>query len=842
MGGVGAGCIEMGPDGRLRNITINNNRTSATRIPVSHGSFLAVRAARRGKIFTRMLQASSEIPFEEAGVCPNLTLVEHLAWQGLYPTARYALTDPKFPLEVRWRAFSPIVPYDIDASTLPVLYLTVEVHNPTDDSLDASVLFNWENLNGCVRNDCPEARGPVKPIPLTFALPPDKLPRDDDSEAAQQLRSTHIGFEFGSLASVRSNAQGHYCLLQKPASHADMTLRVWDERNHEQIADLWRSFHDEGHLGNSSSEDDAAHSGALCCTMALDPKSRRQTVFILTWFCPRFEIDGFDYGNGYTNQYRDASDVALRALKYYSYYVDAVESWQKRILSSSLPAWFNRMLVNNNYVFSTNTVLTKDGRFAMMESTEDPVMGSLDRRFHSSLGTLLFFPEFEHRELAQFGKAENPEQPGRIYRRLGRLGLNAPSYGDTPDELMDLNPKFVLMAYRNFHMTGRRAALEQLYPRLRQAMEYMLTRDGDGDGLPEQHGISTTFDHHPIHGVNSYTSSLWILALRAYARIARRLGHRDEAHRYEEVFARALQRFDQCLWIEEKGFYRLYCDVESSRHKRDESREDGCHSGQLAGQWFSDFLCLGHLFPPAHVQLAIDAMWQLNEMPHRERKRRAAELKRQGKTPHLGPQRSELSWPAFYLTHCACLHIAHGNAGRGLYCAQRIYEDLHHHAGRTFNQPLAWDLGANQAVGWGRDRHMSPPSIWHMLYAIEGFFLDMPEQRLWVRPNLPKGIARLSAPLFTPSCLGWLDFEVDEGPPYRQRIRVAFDSPIRIKSMVVRIPPTVQNVLVDFVSPAGREQTEHVLGYDGDEHLVEIQPLQPVLINGPMTVVLQQSH
>ena len=50
------------------------------------------------------------------------------------------------------------------------------------------------------------------------------------------------------------------------------------------------------------------------------------------------------------------------------------------------------------------------------------------------------------------------------------------------------------------------------------------------------------------------------------------------------LFARALQRFDQCLWIQEKGFYRLYCDVESSRRQRDESREDGCHSGQLAGQ------------------------------------------------------------------------------------------------------------------------------------------------------------------------------------------------------------------------------------------------------------------
>lgn len=840
MGGVGAGCIEMGHDGRFRNITINNNRTSSTRIPRSPGELLAVRVSRRGKTFTRVLQSSSDIPFEEAGISPGFTPEEQLTWRGLYPTARYALNDPKFPIEVRWRAFSPIIPYDIDASTLPVLYLTVELGNPTDDVLDASILFNWENLNGCTRDSFPEARGHIEPIPLTLALPPDKALKDDDSDAAQQLKRSYIGFEFGSPSDVLSNADGHYCLVIKPESHIEVSLASWNERDPAQVNELWRCFRDEGFLGNAFNESEDAHSGAICCSMGLNPKSRRQVIFVLTWFCPRFEVGGVDYGNGYTNQYRDASEVAVRALKYYGYYAGAVESWQKRFLSSTLPAWFNRMLINNNYVFSTNTVLAKDGRFAMMESTDDPVMGALDRRFHSSLGTLLFFPEFEHRELAQFSKAQNPESPGRINRYLGELDLNSPSYGGTPDELIDINPKFVLMAYRNYHMTGRRAALEQLYPRLKQAMEYMLTKDHDKDGLPEQHGISTTFDHHPIHGVNSYTSSLWIAALRAYSRIAQRLGHKDEARHYEEMYARAVQRFEQCLWIQDKGYYRLYCDVESSRHKRDEAREDGCHSGQLAGQWFSDFLCLGHVFPPDHVQLAIDAMWQLNEVPYREKKRQAAELRRLGRTPVDTPSRSELSWPAFYVTHCACLHVTHGNAGRGLYCVQRIYEDIHTQAGRTFNQPLAWDTGLNRPADGGRDRHMGSPSIWHMLYALEGFYLDIPDQTVWVRPSLPTGISRLSAPLFTPSCLGWLDFEEDQGPSYQQRVRIAFDSPIRIKAMVLRIPAGVRDVQIEFISPAGTETTEHMHGYDGNEHLIEIQPSHPVLINGPLTVYLQQ--
>ncbi|MDX9975040.1 MAG: GH116 family glycosyl-hydrolase [FCB group bacterium] len=835
IGGIGTGCIELGLDGRLRNITINNNRTSDTRIPVSGGSFLAVRAARRGKVITRVLQASSEVPFEQAGVVPPFATEEQLTWRGLYPAARYHLNDARFPLEVKWRAFAPIIPYDLDSSTLPVLYLSLDITNLTHDVYDASVVFNWENLNGCVNGLFPEDRGPITPIPLNSLSPQGARPAQEDSRDARQL--SYIGLEFGGTEEPQSNAHGHYCLIAQPHREAEVTVRSWNERDPSAVADFWQSFYYEGNAGNEFTPDPAAHSGAVCCSTELGPKSSHHLVFVLTWYCPRFEVDGVDYGNAYTNAYRDAVAVAVRGLKYYSYYANAVEAWQRRILSSSLPPWFSRMLVNNNYVFSTNTFLAKDGRFAMMETPADPLMGSVDRRFHSSLGALLLFPELEHREMAQLGRAQDPDAPGRIYRHLGRLGIDSPGYGNLPDELIDVNPKFVLMAYRNFYMTGRRAAIGQLYPRLKEAMEYMLTKDEDKDGLPEQYGISTTFDNYPIFGINSYTSSLWIVAMRAFARLARKLGFPEDARPYEALIPKAIERFEQCLWIEEKGYYRLFCDNEKTSNRED-AREDGCHTGQLAGQWYADFLCLGHLFPDSHIQKALDAMWQMTEAPYRERaKVKKSSAERRIKTE----KRPELSWPAFYATHCACLHIHQGDPNRGFYCLSNIHHDIHAEGGRAFNQPLAWDRANARAVGWGSDRHMGSTSVWHVLYALEGFYLDVPDKSLWIRPNLPKNVNSLRAPLFTPVCLGSLEYQQEFGDRYRQRVRIAFDSPLHIKRMVLRIPRNVVDVNVHFVSPAGVEKTEHVVGMDGDERLVEIILPTTVMMGGPTTVTLEEA-
>src|SRR5690242_2093706 len=84
LGGIGAGCIEVGEDACFRNITINNNRTAASRIPLAPGAFVAVRAATRTATATRILQANTSVAFEQARIAPPYAGADEIAWYGLY--------------------------------------------------------------------------------------------------------------------------------------------------------------------------------------------------------------------------------------------------------------------------------------------------------------------------------------------------------------------------------------------------------------------------------------------------------------------------------------------------------------------------------------------------------------------------------------------------------------------------------------------------------------------------------------------------------------------------------------------------------------------------------------
>ncbi len=816
LGGVGAGCIEMGRDGRFRNITINNNRTVDSRIPVSRGGLVAVRAARRGRVAARILQADSDIPLEEAGIRAPFTPVEQLSWRGLYPRADYRLDDPHFPVAVTWFALSPVIPYDLDFSCLPALFLSLEVNNPGDTIVDVATVLNWENLCGCTRSHWPLDRGIVQYVSADVTRE-----RSRGSERAGNnvpLRLAAGGLRFGLFREYPTNAHGNYCLAARAEPDLTISVKSWDETKTDQVAEFWYQFHDEGKLDNHLAGSTEAHSVSVCCSFSLLPGTSRTVLYVFAWYCPQFMVGGYDQSNRYAITYESAEAVVHHSLKHHRYCLQAVDNWHRRFLSSSLPPWFSRMLINNSYVFSTNTLLTRDGKFAMFETPETPWAGGLDRRFHSSLGTLLFFPQLALNELGLFAEAEPAGEPGRLYRHLGRLCVHEPCFGEAKGELMDLNAKFILMVYRDYHLTGRLADLRKLFPRLGRVLRYILGRDHNRDGLPEGRGFSTTYDHWKFYGVDSYSATIWLAAIRAFAELARELNLEQETVWAEELLSRAQASVERRLWNATGGYYYFHDNAESEPQP-DEPVQHGCASGQLAGQWYADFLGLGCLFPPDHIRRALEAIFASHE---------------RGK--------SITSWPALHVTHYACLEICHGDPDRGFHSVQKTFQTIHVKHGRTFNQPLCWNLNTDSPDGWGTDRHMSSPSVWHVLYAIEGFLLNVPQQQLWLRPHLPKGVHFLSAPLFSPVTFGWLTFrETDEKGVYRQNVHVSFDSPVQIQTVILRVPGPVEEVAIKSEGPEGFGILAHNFGYHGHERLLELQLKQPVALTTPLLISIEQT-
>jgi uncharacterized protein (DUF608 family) len=606
------------------------------------------------------------------------------------------------------------------------------------------------------------------------------------------------------------------------------------------LATFWQSLHYDGKLDNQISHNPESHSAAVCCSLRVPAQETRSVLYVLSWYFPRFEVEGRDQSNGYARHFKNSVEVATHTLKRSQYLFGAVDAWHQRLLSASLPRWFSRMLINSNYVLSTNTLLTRDGQFAMMESPGVPMTGSLDRRLHTSLGTLLFFPELEGQEFARFAGTVLPEAPGRLCRHLGRGCAHQPEFGPESEDLVDLGPKFVLMAYRNYHMTGNRPMIAALYPRLKQVMAHCLSLDADGNGLPDHTGVSTTFDGWGMFGANSYTSSLWVAALRAHASIAEELDDAEEAAQYRAVEAKAVASFEGELWNDAAGYYSTYQDA--SRNGGVSLLGEACHTGQLAGEWYADFLCLGRLFDQGRVERAAGAMYRLND---REFGAARATLP-DGSSPMNPPSapsdpRADLAWPTIDATHYACLLMAHGRGNEALRAVEKIYTNIHVKGGRTFNQPLYWDPAKNQTCGVEMDRHVGASSLWHVLYALQGFLLDAGEHTLWVRPNLPGGVHYLSVPVFTPVCFGWLSFQEGEANGYRQVVKIKFDESVLLHKIMLRAPQSAMPLNVSLTTPEGPHSVQHSVRADGGSLSVEIVLENPLVLCQGMQITLQQT-
>lgn len=722
LGGLGAGVLYIGADGRFRHIGINNNRLPEDRIAVSPHSYVAIRIARGATVYATLLQAREARNYDSG--LPRLP--QHkLAWRGLYPMSHYRLKDAAAPAEVFMTAFSPIIPFDHEASTLPVFFLSVRVQNQTDEALDVSVAFQWENLCGCTGRDAPPLPPRIFPARLDIEKQPDtsEAIRKDlvqEEAAPHEARLLPNALLFGLGETTADNADGGYCLALRPRDGMTLDTLIWNPRDPAQRAAFWQAFEGTGRLRLSSGYDGVPHAGAVGGSFRLNPGENRRADFVLAWHCPRFVVDEVDYGNGYTNLFPGAAEAAFQGLKFIEYYFASVEGWQQRLSNSTLPVWFSRMLIESLAYFSTHSMLTRQGAFGFIEDCDAPGMGGAILRMHASMALQLFFPRFEDAALRRLAGAEVPDLPSFA------------TGSDSGEDSVLACAERVLSVYRAYCFTGNLARIQSLWPLLCSSMEKILAQHCDDDGLPED-SVS------PAQHLEMMSASVWCAALRAASLLARILQQLRKASHFDTLAIKAAKQFDLQFWNETTG---AYC-------RRLPKGDMHCDAVALAGQWYADVLELGPLFPPHHVMRSLDTLRE--------------QWKQEAKSILPAPDSSA---PYFSPLLLACLWVRWGCAEEGLALAESCCKE---------------PLNPAEAL-----------AIWPLLYALTGLELNIPERRLRIAPSLPEKRTEFHAPLFSTACLGSIHFLEELSPEYRQRLRVRFDSPVRIEEIVLRIPSGIE--------------------------------------------------
>lgn len=839
LGGVGSGSIEFGSDAWLRNISINNNRVGQSAVSVSPLSFfaLSVLDAERKPLYAKLLQGetSTETQLPDA---PSRVKWKEITFRGLYPTVRYKLEEPGCPVHVSWSAFSPVIPFDHTSSIMPMVCMRVQVANLSDETRSVSVLFNLENMVGRTSTTKPDSLAVITPGSVlereSFAMVETKGGRT--VRVAKNDGNTNAVF-FGEATEAQ---KGQYCVVARLKDDIDVSWGGWNPGSGESSKAFWDAFTETGSLDRLDMTTNRYETGAICSQVVLEPQQSQRFDFLLCWHSPHFFIGEHDQGNGYCNEFKDVMSVAKNGVKHFDYYYKAVGLWQNRLLSSSLPRWLCRILLNNTSVLTTNSFYTKDGRFGMLESPEGDYLSRLDQHLYTSLGVLLFLPRFEETEMTLFEGATNTSDANTLCRGFVKNDFQHPDFDGARANMVEFTCNFVLSAYRNYMMTGKLPKIQYLFPRIQKLMDRLLKTDKDGDGFPDPQEPWVTYDGIIVDGLCSYVCSLWLATLRAYSRLALRFNELEEARALEVVFRKASASFEVYFWDEYRGYYRLGHDPRRDWAQQDKSF-NACHTAQLAGQWYSDFLGLGPLLEPVRLARAVDTIRQCNVhtsgmtssmMPD------GALIK--NNLPDSPQPQGYFSWPLFTMAHFNSLQMYYGQSTRALQILEYFYNNLYRRTGTMHTQPLQWNLKYKQPGNNNLEHHSSALSMWYLVYALQGFMLNVADQRVRVMPNLPEGKFELDTPIFSPVTLGWLKFWESREGAYAQRVQLIFDSPQILKGIDLRVPASVQTISVGCETSEGTAKINWRLVPFHHGYRVSIDFMEIATATSSLTIQIQQ--
>ena len=502
-----------------------------------------------------------------------------------FPYAWYEYAWDQLPLELVERQWSPLIPGDHDASSLPVGIIEWTLTNPANQPLNVGLLLTFQDVIG--RWAGADRRGGHQ----------------------------HVAHREPGLAGV---------VMHGPADAADeswwgsfalgavvdraATSRCVSGSTPTVATTCGADFVSDGALDDVTGTPPAAPgegmAAAVAATIELAPGETRRVTFVLAWDLPTVEFGG---GTRWAKRYTrsvgregtHAWTLARRAATEREAWDAAIAAWQAPILADpGRPDWYKATLFNElYYLVDGGTVWTAGpprgtgtdedtragksghpddrddlGHFAMLECFDYPFYNTVDVNFYASWALLLLWPELERsviRDVAATIALEEPEAltalwDGRPFVRKASGAAPHDLGGPAEDPFLrpntyryqdsnvwkDLNSKFVLQVWRDVALLDDLDLARETWPAVVQALDHLAAFDRDDDGLPEHDGVpDQTFDTWSMRGPSAYGGALWLAALRAALALGPLAGaDPGTLDQFRARLARGETTFEERLW------------------------------------------------------------------------------------------------------------------------------------------------------------------------------------------------------------------------------------------------------------------------------------------------------
>jgi uncharacterized protein (DUF608 family) len=335
-----------------------------------------------------------------------------------------------------------------------------------------------------------------------------------------------------------------------------------------------------------------ARPGAVRAPVRLAPGESKTVTFLLAWCFPQRK----DVGNFYGNAFASSGDVAAYVRANFARLDADTRRFRDTYFDTTLPYWLAARLAMPVSILATETCQWwKDGRFYAWEGV-GCCPGTCTHVWNYEHAAARLFPE-----LARSTRLMQDLEPRAGFDETsGLVGFRS-----NRAYAADGQAGTVLKVYREHLMSPDRKFLDQAWPRVRKAVEFLLGHDGNDDGLIEdsQHN---TFDINFV-GPNTFVGGLYLAALRAAEEMARAQGDAAFADRCRAVADKGRAGTMARLW---NGEYFVQEIPQGADDKFQYGT--GCLADQVFGQGWAHQVGLGYIYPRESVVSALGAVYRHN--------------------------------------------------------------------------------------------------------------------------------------------------------------------------------------------------------------------------------------
>jgi non-lysosomal glucosylceramidase len=338
--------------------------------------------------------------------------------------------------------------------------------------------------------------------------------------------------------------------------------------------------------------------GSLTRRLSLAPGASEKISFALAWHMPNWRMNRLPPGRHYAARFDSAAAVAGYVAKNLMYLAASTRLWRDTWYDSTLPYWFlDRTFLNTSILATSTAQRFADGRFYAWEGV-GCCEGTCGHVWQYAHAMARLFPELERmtREKVDFGLALQPD--GAIHFRG--------EFNDFP--AIDAQAGTILRALREHQMSADDKFLTRNWPAIKRATEWLIHKDGNGDGIIEtnQHNTLDTDWFGPV----AWLSGLYLAALAAAAALAREAGDGSFAEGCRQIFEAGQKNLTARLF---DGDY--FINHPDPAHLDAINSGTGCEIDQVFGQSWAFQVALPRVFPQRETVSALKSLWRFNFSP-----------------------------------------------------------------------------------------------------------------------------------------------------------------------------------------------------------------------------------